>query len=205
MKKSIIATAIMTIAITIAGCSSTTTSSSPTISTSTSSPTISTSTSNGVVGFGATKSAWDAHHTADLRGNLNPGCCYNRDPNLKGGPSTDRYFGVTWSNGIVTGYGMSLLKGTKLKAAMAEALAEMPNDVKISFFHADHKSATLEATSAILKKVLGDPKIGSTNGAVDFVFCSDAIDGTSSHNPANINDIYVNFGMGLANAKDTTC
>ena len=100
---------------------------------------------------------------------------------------------------------MSLLKGTKLKAAEVQALAEMPNDVKVSFLYVGRKSATLEATSAILKPTLTAPDIGSTNGAVDFVFCSLANGGTPSYNPANINDIYVGFGMGLTNAKGIAC
>jgi uncharacterized protein YceK len=196
MKESLFTSVILTIAVTISGCSSTTTSSSPTINTS---------TSNGVVGFGATSDTWNAHHIADVRRNVIPGSGYDPDPNLNGGIGTDRYSTVEWSNGIVIGYTMALLDGTKLNEAKAAALAEMPKDAKISFFYVQDKSATLETTSAILKPILVAPSIGSLDGSVDFVFCSVANDGTSSFNPANINSIWVSFGLGLAPAKGTIC
>lgn len=205
MKKLISTIIIAMIVISLAGCSSTTKSSSPTISTNAKSQTISPNAGDGVVGFGAKSETWSAHHFADPRGNLVPGCCYNPDPNLKGGVSVDRYSTVEWSNGIVIGYTMALLDGTKLNEAKAAALAEMPKDAKVSFFYVQDKSATLEATSAILKPILSDPSIGSLDGSVDFVFCSMANDGTSSFNTSNVNFVSVGFGLGLATAKGTTC
>ncbi len=205
MEKSIFTTLIATIAIAVSGCSSTSPSSAPTISTKASAPTISTSTSNGVIGYGATSDAWDAHHVADLSGNFAPGCCYNADHNLASWIGTDRYTTVSRSNGIVTSYNLGLPEGTKLKEAKIAALAELPSDAKITFFYAGDKSATLEVTSALLRPILMDPSIGSPDGSVDFVFCSVANDGTTSYNPANINSIYVNFGMGLDSAKGTAC
>lgn len=198
MKKSIFTSAIVMIAIAISGCSSTTKSSSPT-----SSP--STSTSNGVVGFGATSDAWNAHHIADSSGNFVPGSGYNPDPNLASWVSTVRYSALIWSGGIVIGYNLNLVEGTKLKAAMAEALAEMPKDAKISFFYDQDKCPILGVTSAILKPILSGPDIGSSDGSVNFLFATVAKDGTLSYNKGNIDTIYVDLGLGLAQAKEFNC
>ena len=61
MRKTGLATVIVTIAIALSGCSSTTT---------TSSPAVDKGASNEINGFGATLSAWKEHHIADKSGNF---------------------------------------------------------------------------------------------------------------------------------------
>jgi len=155
-----------------------------------------------VTGYGASRASWDAHHKADLRPNIVPGSSYNHFQDPKRGGGFDRYSLVQWSDGVITGYDMSLPSGTKLKEAMLQTLLELPKDFKISFFYANALSGTLEVT---LKKILSRPKIGSKSGAVDFVFCSVSNDGTTSYDKNNINDVSAQFGMGLSNAKGWSC
>jgi hypothetical protein len=130
---------------------------------------------------------------------LDAGCCYNPDPNLKNtGSAADRYVTVNGTSGIVDGYMMNLPEGTRLSAAKAAALAEMPKDAKISFFYVQDVCATMEVTSATLKPIIGSP-----DGSVDFVFWTEAT--PPSYNTANINRISVSLGSGLALVKTYSC
>lgn len=196
MKRSLLTVVIVTVTFALSGCSSTSTASTPTIGAS---------AKNEVTGFGATLSAWNAHHTADTSGDFIPGCCYNPDPNLKSWGGNFRYTDVVTDNGIVTGYSLNLPAKTTLTDAKTAALAELPVDAQISFFYSQNGSATLETTSKTLKPTLSDPHIGDANGSVDFVFCSVANDGSFGYNPTNINSIWVKLGTGLDAAKDATC
>lgn len=196
MKKFKLAIAVAMAAFALSGCSTASTASTPTLTAS---------ANKDIVGFGATLSSWNSHHVADKSGDFIPGCCYNADSNLKSWGGNFRYTDVVLDNGVVTGYSLNLPARTKLDDAKAAALAELPKDAKISFFFSHSGSATLEATSELLKPILADPQIGDAKGSVDFVFCSVASDGSFGYNPDNVNSIWVKLGTGLEAAKDATC
>lgn len=83
-----------------------------------------------MIGYAATRASWDALHVADTCPNIVPGIAYNlfHDPNRDG--IIDKCSTVQWNDGAVTGYQISVTNGTKLKAAMLQALLEVPRDFK---------------------------------------------------------------------------
>jgi len=88
-----------------------------------------------LTGFGATRPAWDAHHTADTR--FEPGAAYEPDPSLARGNDRveDRYYGVLNDGATVTSYNMRFPRQTGIREAKLIVLAsEFPPDAKIAWF-----------------------------------------------------------------------
>lgn len=147
------------------------------------------STSSGqITGFGATVKAWNAHHQADHRGNLVPGCCYDPIPSAGTGLLyADRYYAVMPIGGHVISYEMRPGdgKGIPVSQAKQAAMNELPADAHLKSFTVHGGScAILIAYSAALQHQLGHGKAG---GGVVVEFSSGAAE--DSYNARSVNDL----------------
>src|SRR5215471_10916959 len=83
-----------------------------------------------VTGFGATESAWNATHTADHEGKLDPTAVYNPNPSLPevNGHMGSEYTSVLYTDGHVTGYEYHTV-GTPIGAIKESVLRQQfPSD-----------------------------------------------------------------------------
>lgn len=128
-------------------------------------PSAATVPADGLTGFGAAQSAWDAHHTADP--NAIGSGVYNPDPALpktNDGQVDDDYIGVTADAGRVNAYFLRF-SARSTADALAKVKAELPPDATLTApvltaGLADSKCLILTATSARVGKALGGPSGG---------------------------------------------
>jgi Protein of unknown function (DUF2510) len=101
----------------VAAAASSAAASSPTTTRASDSP--ATGTSNDTLtGFGATVSAWNAHHVADTK--FAPNAAYNPDPALPSYSGQDVYVAVLWQDGRALNYQMNI-PGQSIRDAIARA------------------------------------------------------------------------------------
>ncbi len=119
------------------------------------SPPSTTSLGPSLTSFGATDSAWNAHHTADSR--FAAGAAYDQDSSLPpvNGHTGARYYAVQHSGGRVLGYYMAFPPGTPITAARGAALREFPPDTVVLWFAIRPTCAQEEVTSRTLGTALG--------------------------------------------------
>src|SRR5205823_10873334 len=83
-----------------------------------------------IIAFGATLQNWNAHHRLD--GAVAGGTAYNPDSAVAGnGRLADRYVRVLPLNGRILQYTIQLPRNTSFATASAQALAELPADVRL--------------------------------------------------------------------------
>jgi hypothetical protein len=76
----------------------------------------------------------------------------------------------------------------------------------VAFFVHGSKCAVLEVTSQTLVPILKDPKIGVSNGSVDFQFQSANADLTGSvYDPSNVEEAQVTIGLGDPATQQSQC
>jgi hypothetical protein len=163
-----------------------------------------------VTAFGATLDVWKAHHVEDKNPKLNSGCCWNPDPKLDlgpGGGTQDDYVSLSTDDNIVDHYDMLFnYRGTTIDQARQAAMRELPPDAVVAFFVHGTKCAVLEVTSQTLVPILRDPKIGVSNGSVDFQFQSANADLTGFvYDPSNVEEAQVTIGLGDPVTQESQC
>lgn len=153
-----------------------------------------------ITGFGAAVAVWNAHHKADHRGNLIPGCCYDPIPAHSGLVYADRYFSVNPIAGHVISYEIWTGDGTSAAAAKRVAMRELPPDARLESFTVHGSScAILIAYSPILQKQLGHGKAG---GGVVVEFSSGPAG--MSFNARSVNDLLFSSVM-IAGSTQQNC
>jgi hypothetical protein len=122
--------------------------------------------SSGLTGYGATNSAWEAHHKADTASGFTKGSAYDPNPALvRGGDPRfqDKYYAVEHDGGRVDQYQMRFPPGTTVDKAKREVLAsEFPSDAR-GKVRTLNSCAIMNVKSAKLHKAIG------MNAAVEFV------------------------------------
>jgi hypothetical protein len=105
----------------------------------------------GLTGYGATRSAWAAHHRTDPNSKLQAGCCFLP----KQADGTDRYYTVAYQSGRVVSYEMSFVPAVPRAVAIAAIKADVPRDTTLVL---DKRAATCEFItwrSRLLKRAVG--------------------------------------------------
>jgi len=161
-----------------------------------SSATSTTITARGTLtGFGATLSAWNAHHTADPK--FDPDSAYDPDPTLPAYLGQDVYVAVQWQDGRATNYQMNIL-GQSIRDAIARALQELPADAHELWgarLNTDNLTCyQAELISPTLGRVLAAPPIDDPQGAVLAEFQTMFPDGTASYKSTDVNGILLGLG-----------
>ena len=148
-----------------------------------------------LTGFGATVSAWNAHHTADPK--FDPDSAYDPDSALPSYLGQDVYAAVQWQDGRAVNYQMNI-SDQPIRDAIARALRELPADVR-ELWGARNDTNDLtcyqaELISPTLGHVLAAPSIGDPQGAVLAEFQTVLPDGTSSYKSTDVNAILLGLG-----------
>lgn len=198
---------IVVVGVLAAGCGSQASSTSATVTAPASASSSPSPAADSITGFGATDTAWNAHHTAATDSGLAPGCCYSPDPSLPqvNGHVGYRYFAVQHSNGRVLDYEMDLHPGTSSAEAKAEVLREFPPDATVLWFAVKASCAQMEIQSAALGKALAVPAIGDPAGEGSVELNTVHADGTSSYDARNINELIVSLGSYATAADSPAC
>jgi hypothetical protein len=113
--------------------------------------------------FGATVQSWNAHHRLD--GAVAGGTAYNPDSAVGGnGRLADRYVRVLPLDGRILQYTIQLPRNTPFATASAQALAELPADVRLIWRQQRGACTQASYTSPTLARELTD--VGNPKGAV---------------------------------------
>jgi hypothetical protein len=116
-----------------------------------------------LIAFGATVQNWNAHHRLD--GAVAGGSAYNPDSAVAGnGRLADRYVRVLPLNGRILQYTIQLPRNTSFATASAQALAELPADVRLIWRQQRGACTQASYTSPTLARELTD--VGDPKGAV---------------------------------------
>jgi hypothetical protein len=161
------------------------------------------STSNDALrGFGATLSAWNAHHTADTR--FAPNAAYNLDPALPSYSGQDVYVAVQWQDGRAMNYQMNI-PGQPIRDAIARALQELPPDAHELWGARRDTCYQAELSSKTLRHALAGPAIGHPEGDVFVEFETLLPDGSSIYETTDVNGILVGLGSYPTAASGPAC
>jgi hypothetical protein len=113
-----------------------------------------------LIAFGATVPYWNAHHRLDAA--VTGGTAYNPEAAVAGnGRLADRYVRVLPLNGRILQYTVQLPRGTPFATASAQALAELPADLRLIWRQQRGACTQASYTSPTLARELtevGDPK-----------------------------------------------
>lgn len=162
-----------------------------------------TGTSNdALTGFGATVSAWNAHHTADTR--FAPNAAYNPDPALPSYSGQDVYVAVQWQVGRAMDYQMNI-PGQPIHDAVARALQELPRDAHELWGAKRDTCYQAELTSRTLGRALSARAIGDPEGEVFVEFDTILPDGSSIYKSTDVNEILVGLGSYPTVASAPAC
>jgi hypothetical protein len=116
-----------------------------------------------LIAFGATVQSWNAHHRLDA--SVAGGTAYNADSAVAGnGRLADRYVRVLPLNGRILQYTVQFPRSTSLATASAQALAELPADVRLIWRQQRGACTQASYTSPTLARELTD--VGDPKGAV---------------------------------------
>jgi hypothetical protein len=116
-----------------------------------------------LVAFGATVQNWNSRHRLD--GAVAGGTAYNPDSAVAGnGRLADRYVRVLPLNGRILQYTIQLPRGTSFATASAQALAELPADLRPLWRQQRGACTQASYTSPTLARELTD--VGDPKGAV---------------------------------------
>jgi hypothetical protein len=125
---------------------------------------------DGLIGFGASDSAWNAHHIPDPNPKITPGSSYDPDPNLKTISSNgDKYIGVIHGDGRVVQYSLESPSRTTRAEAINEIILEFPSDLKIIWQKQFDTCYQVEFHSATLAKQVPPSDLRSGYVTVAFV------------------------------------
>jgi hypothetical protein len=161
------------------------------------------STSNdALTGFGATLSAWNAHHTADTK--YAPNAAYNPDPALPPYSGQDVYVAVQWQDGRAMNYQMNI-PGQPIRDAVARALQELPPDAHEVWGAKRDTCYQAELTSRTLGRALSARAIGDPEGDVFVEFDTILPDGSSIYKRTDVNEILVGLGSYSTAASGPAC
>jgi hypothetical protein len=135
-----------------------------------------------LIAFGATVQNWNAHHRLD--GAVAGGTAYNPDNAVAGnGRLADRYVRVLPLNGRILQYTIQLPRGTSFATASAQALAELPADVRLIWRQQRGACTQASYTSPTLARELTD--VGDPKGAVLIEYRSGIAIG-AAYDPADV-------------------
>jgi hypothetical protein len=116
-----------------------------------------------LIAFGATVPNWNAHHRLDPA--VAGGTAYNPEAAVAGnGRLADRYVRVLPLNGRILQYTVQLPRGTPFATASAQALAELPADLRLIWRQQQGACTQASYTSPTLARELTD--VGDPKGAV---------------------------------------
>lgn len=116
-----------------------------------------------LIAFGATVPNWNAHHRLDAA--AAGGTAYNPEAAVAGnGRLADRYVRVLPLNGRILQYTVQLPRGTPFATASAQALAELPADLRLIWRQQRGACTQASYTSPTLARELTD--VGDPKGAV---------------------------------------
>ena len=156
-----------------------------------------TSSRAALTGLGLTTAAWNALHKQDA--SKNAGAAYDRQAD-----GTDRFAGVSDSNGIITSFVMQYTLAISASAVTAAAVAQLPSDAILIAQATPGECQLLLYKSVTLGAAFAGPKIGDGDGYVGIAITDSAkalagvpFDGTTADEAA----------IALANASFTrsTC
>jgi hypothetical protein len=104
-----------------------------------------------LVGYGAPRKAWAAHHRADRDPRLSAGCCFLP----RQGDGQDRYYGVAYSHGRVVFYQMHFAPRVSATAARRLMRAEFPSDSHVTVQRPTQRYEQIDYCSTTLKVATG--------------------------------------------------
>lgn len=135
-----------------------------------------------LIAFGATVQNWNAHHRSDAT--AAGGGAYNPDAAVGGnGRLADRYVRVLPLNGRILQYTVQLPRGTPFATASAQALAELPADLRLVWRQQRGACTQASYTSPTLAQELTD--VGDPKGAVLIEYRSGITIG-AAYDPADV-------------------
>jgi hypothetical protein len=155
-----------------------------------------------LTGFGATVSAWNAHHTADKR--FAPNAAYDPDPALPSYSGQDVYVAVQWQDGRALNYEMNI-PGQPIRDAIARALQELPPDARELWGLKRETCYQAELSSPTLGRALSAAAIGDPEGQVFVEFDTVLPDGSSVYESTSVNEILVGLGSWPTAASAPAC
>lgn len=155
-----------------------------------------------ITGFGATLSAWNAHHTADKK--FDPNAAYDPDPALPSYSGQDVYVAVQWQDGRALDYQMNI-PGESIHRAIVRALEELPPDGRELWGLKRDSCYQAELTSRTLGRALSSPGIGDPEGDVFVEFETLLSDGSQVYESRDVNGILVGLGSYPTRASAPDC
>ena len=158
--------------------------------------------SDALTGFGATRSAWNAHHTADTR--FAPNAAYDPDPALPSYSGQDVYVAVLWQDGRALNYQMNI-PGESIRRAIARVLRELPPDARELWGTRRDTCYMAELTSKTLGRALAKPAIGDPEGEVSVEFDTLLPDGSSTYESTDVNEVLISLGSYPTAASGPAC
>ena len=165
---------------------------------------VASTTSHGLVGIGATKAAFAAHHQADPDPKLVPGCCFL--PKERGGG--DHIITVSYGHGRVFSYEIDYAPNVSLATADAELASELPPDSKLVYRVRKSDCEMRQYKSAALLRIDGPVKETAKQKKFETVFGKEQpglVDAslysseTGPYNARSVESILINRGY---NATD---